>query len=72
MKKNTVWVAATLCVLPFVSSAEESSLENQIVVNGKEIQIQAKCNNWSLNCLLDKIVSSGTTSLLGPGVSGDP
>lgn len=72
MKKDKLIAVAVMTMLPFMTSATEINLKDQKLNNGKEIQIQARCNNWSLNCLLDKIVSSGTTSLLGPGVSGDP
>ncbi|MCY7294288.1 hypothetical protein [Alteromonas sp. a30] len=72
MKKTKIWLPVIFSALSFASNAEDAVLDQTQLSQGSEINVNTTCNNWSLNCLLDKIVSSSSASLLGPGVSGDP
>lgn len=72
MRNTKIWLPIILSTASFVSTADEASIEQVIDTQGSNIQVSTVCNNWSLNCLLDKIVSGSSASLLGPGVSGDP
>lgn len=71
MKNTKIWLFLMLASTSFTSLATETS-EQSYKSSSKEVIAAASCKNWWFNCILDKIVSGETYTLLGPGVSGDP
>lgn len=58
--------------MSFVSVATENDSAEAQSSSSNEVNAAASCNSWWLGCILDKIVSEGDYSIMGPGVSGDP
>ena len=71
MKKTKIWLFLMLASMSFNTLATETSTKGYKNTN-KQVSASVSCKNWWFNCILDKIVSGESYTLLGPGVSGDP